>query len=117
MVRHSSPRPALQPGDLVIVTQLRRRAAPSRRATRVFPEPRGEGYCFAVEKYWVVLEVMERGMAKFLTPRGKIRYLSTNNRNVRRASLWERLVHRHRFACSSILRDNQQSARESAIAS
>jgi hypothetical protein len=112
MIRHQPP--FLKPGDMVIVTQTHRRPCPSKRATAVYPEPRGEDYCYTVQKYWIVLEVQPDGVAKFLTRRGKIRYLTATNPAVRRASFWERIFYRGRFASAKSLRANRTKQADTA---
>lgn len=86
-----------QVGDLAVYCAIKHSCKPGVRAKNVSPAPRGETYTYRVDKYWVVDEVQNDGTVVLRTRRGKTRAISVSDPNLRRASLWEKFVIRHRF--------------------
>ncbi|MBI1337669.1 MAG: hypothetical protein GC164_11990 [Phycisphaera sp.] len=86
-----------QPGDPVIYRALKHSAHPGPRATEIEPEPMGEGYSYAVDKFWVVERIDEQGQLVLRTRRGKLHILPPDHPQVRRPNLWQRYLYRDRF--------------------
>ncbi|MDA0810293.1 MAG: hypothetical protein O2983_11220 [Planctomycetota bacterium] len=90
-------RRTFQTDECVIYCVTKHGCKPSLRARSVAPAPRGETYTYRVDKYWVVDEVLPDNSLVLRTRRGKTRTVSANDPNLRRPSLWEKLIVRHRF--------------------
>lgn len=88
---------AFHAGDWVIYRVVKQTAHPGRRAREIAPSARGELYSYAVEKQWVVTQVLEGGRLEVATRRGKLRLVSTADPALRRPTLWERWRLRDRF--------------------
>lgn len=86
-----------QIGDSVIYQMTKQSSHPTLRATAVAPAPHGEGYCYVVEKFWVVREIRDDGSLLVQTRRGKTHVIAANDPRLKRASWWDRWVHRDRF--------------------
>jgi hypothetical protein len=86
-----------KPGDRVVYLAAKHSSHPTPRAEALDPEPYGEGYRYAVRKYWVVSRVGEDGMLTLLTRRGKQRVLSATDSRLRLAHWWERWFLAGRF--------------------
>ncbi len=84
-------------GDWVIYRITKGSAHPGPRAKDVYPAPKGEGYRYHVDKFWVVTEVCEGGKVRVRTRRGKEHVVSEDDPLLRRANWWDRLWHRSRF--------------------
>jgi hypothetical protein len=84
-------------GDLVIYRMQKQSTLPGPRAKDIHPTPHGDTYSYVVDKFWIVAEV--RGGDKLLlrTRRGKEHLVDTDDRQLRPASWWEKLVYRNRF--------------------
>jgi len=87
----------LKPGDPVIVCVTKASNDPGPRAQNIHPAQYGEGYSYQVEKYWIVIEVLDNGHLKLKTRRGKEHTISGNDPRVRPAHWWERWFYRNRF--------------------
>lgn len=85
-----------RPGDWVVFRKPKCSSVPGRRARHVFPAQHGEEYFYEVEKYWVVEEVAGDHLI-VRTRRGKRHLLEPDDNRLRRATLWERLLHKGRF--------------------
>ena len=90
-----------KPGDRVVYLADKHGNHPTPRAEKLDPEPYGEGYRYAVRKYWVVAEVRPDGTLALLTRRGKQRILSSSDNRLRPASWWERWFLAGRFPTGS----------------
>ena len=90
--------PAFTVGDLVVYTKTKFGSRPGPRARSVWPVPQGEGYSYVVDKLWMVLECKPDGRLLLRTPRGKLHLVDPGDRQLRRATWWERLRYRHRLA-------------------
>jgi hypothetical protein len=86
-----------RPGDRVIYTATKHSAHPGRRAEAVEPEPHGEGYSYAVKKYWLVVGVEPGGLLLIVTRRGKQRAIAASDPRLRHAHWWESLLFGSRF--------------------
>jgi hypothetical protein len=84
-------------GDRVIYTATKHSAHPGPRAEEVEPEPNGEGYSYAVKKYWLVVKVRPDGTLTIVTRRGKQRDVTATDPRLRPAKWWENFFFRSRF--------------------
>ena len=84
-------------GDRVIYTATKHSAHPGPRAEAVDPEPNGEGYSYAVKKYWLVVNVQADGTLIIVTRRGKQRQVPSSDPRLRPARWWENFFFRSRF--------------------
>ena len=84
-------------GDRVVYLVRKHSDHPGPRAEAVQPEPHGEGYSYAVKKYWRVLEVLPTGQLAVQTRRGKQRVVQANDPQLRLAHWWEKLLLSSRF--------------------
>ncbi|QDU26396.1 hypothetical protein ETAA8_14740 [Anatilimnocola aggregata] len=86
-----------KPGDRVVYLASKHSSHPTPRAVELDPEPNGEGYSYAVRKYWVVQEVLPDGTLSILTRRGKQRVVKASDNRLRPARWWERWFLAGRF--------------------
>jgi hypothetical protein len=84
-------------GDRVIYMTTKHSVHPGPRAEAVQPERNGEGYSYAVKKYWVVTGVQPDGTLLVATRRGKLRAVPANDPQLRPARWWEHFFLRSRF--------------------
>jgi hypothetical protein len=84
-------------GDRVVFTATKHSDHPTPRAEDLEPEPHGEGYSYAVRKYWVVAGINPDGSVKVLTRRGKERMVAASDPRLRPARWWESLLMSSRF--------------------
>ena len=70
---------------------------PGKRARQVTASRHGDDYHYCVDKYWLVDEVCSDGTIRIRTRRGKTRVLDANDRNLRPATWWERMLFASRF--------------------
>lgn len=89
--------PRYRAGDPVIYQMAKYSSHPTPRAKEVYPTGMGEGYHYVVEKYWMVVEVLEDGQLKLVTRGGKTHVVDPGSPLLRRASWWQRTFHRDRF--------------------
>jgi hypothetical protein len=87
----------LKRGDRVICARPKASPHPGRRAKEVRPAPHGEDYRYMVDKFWRVAQVRADGKVVLRTRRGKRHVLDMDDRLLRRARWWERLIYRSRF--------------------
>lgn len=83
--------------DFVVYSVTKHSCKPGSRARNIAPAPRGETYTYQVDKYWVVDEVLSDDSLVLRTRRGKTRVVSSDDPNIRRPGLWEKLIIRNRF--------------------
>ncbi len=83
-------------GDRVIYRREKHSTHPGPRARNIDPAPLGELYSYEVDKFWTVQRV-ENGNLVLVTRRGKTHSVKADDPRLRRANLWERLVHGSRF--------------------
>ncbi len=99
-------------GDPVVYVVNKHSDHPGPRAESVQPEPHGEGYSYAVKKYWRIVGVdTQEGTVSVLTRRGKERRISVRDPQLRLASWWERLLMSSRFPTASGSMDSTPTAR------
>ena len=84
-------------GDRVIYMTTKHSVHPGPRAEAVQPERNGEGYSYAVKKYWLVTEVQPSGLLVVMTRRGKQRTVQASDPHLRPARWWENFFLRSRF--------------------
>lgn len=87
----------LQPGDWVVYRKSKQSRVPGPRAQHVTASPKGDNYGYIVDKFWIVESVADDGTVSVRTRRGKVHQLPAEDRCLRKASFFERLLHRHRF--------------------
>ena len=85
-----------RPGDRVVYRMSKRSTCPGKRAEQVSPSRYGESYTYCVDKFWVVVD-QDGDQVVVQTRRGKQHVLEADNRNLKRAGIWDLLVNRHRF--------------------
>ena len=88
---------AYRPGDRVVYMTHKHSAHPGPRAESLQPERHGEGYFYAVRKYWRVLDVRPDGTVAVVTRRGKYRVLPISDPCLRPARWWENVFLASRF--------------------
>lgn len=86
-----------QIGDRVIYRVTKRSWRPGQRAHDVYPEPNGDGYTYAVDKYWVVEATPPDGDIVVRTRRGKIRTVRSDDPNLVRPTWWQSILYAQRF--------------------
>ncbi len=95
-----------KPGDWVIYRMTKHGVAPGRRAHHVSASRKGESYNYLVDKFWVVDKVEPNGDLQIRTPGGKVRIISADDPNLRRARWWHRLQWGNRFRSAESARDH-----------
>lgn len=103
-----------KPGDRVVYTTTKHSAHPGPRAEDVHPEQHGEGYWYAVKKYWVVSRVQSDGHLTVITRRGKERSVAADDPRLRAARWWESLLFGGRFPRSGKTSPRDNESRSSA---
>jgi hypothetical protein len=84
-------------GDFVIYHMPKQSAHPGPRAKDIQPSVHGETYSYVVDKFWVVAEVRDDGKLLLKTRRGKEHLVDANDRLLRRAGWWDKLMYGRRF--------------------
>jgi len=84
-------------GDWVVFRRRKYTTHPGPRARDVEAAEKGEFYRYVVDKFWVVLDVMADGHLLLKTRRGKRHKVDSNDPELRRANLWDRIRYRSRF--------------------
>jgi hypothetical protein len=84
-------------GDWVVYRKTKASVSPGPRAQNVTPAEHGDQYTYTVDKFWIVDDVLEDGSLRLITRRGKTHVVQPSDRNLHRASWWERLCFRKRF--------------------
>lgn len=87
-----------KPGDWAVYRMHKRSTSPGRRAKHVHPAQSGDSYSYAVDKFWVVEEVIADGSTQLRTRRGKKRTIANDDPNLRRPKWWERWLFASRFS-------------------
>jgi len=87
----------IAPGDLVIYRKPKVSPRPGPRARNIQPTENGDNYCYEVDKFWTVAEVLDDGRLHAVTRTGKEVYLTPEDERLRKARLIERLRYRRRF--------------------
>lgn len=87
-----------KPGDLVVFRRRKHTPHPGRRAQDIEATPHGELYSYFVEKSWIVERIEPDGRLLLRTRRGKTHLVDPADPDLRRATLWDRLRYRRRFA-------------------
>lgn len=84
-------------GDWVVYTKQKSSTSPGKRAQEVSPATKGDGYSYVVDKFWVVQEIIDDKALLLRTPGGKENTVSVEDPMLRKANIWEKLVHSRRF--------------------
>ncbi|MFM7835960.1 MAG: hypothetical protein ACKPJD_29550 [Planctomycetaceae bacterium] len=92
-----------KPGDLVIYTVTKQSPHPGPRARGIQPSEGGEDYAYVVDKFWMVLEVLEGDQVLLATRRGKRRTVLVSDPMLKKAGWWQRLRYRSRFPGQEVL--------------
>lgn len=103
-------RNAFRVGDWVVVRKTKHSVHPGPRATNIAPAQHGDLYDYTVDKFWVVTGLPAPDMLLVVTPGGKQHTLPATALNLRRASFWERLLHRQRFLAAEAFANKLQAA-------
>ena len=86
-----------QVGDWVIYRRTKHSDSPGPRAKNVTSAPKGDGYSYTVDKFWIVDEVRSDGQLLLRTRLGKQHVIESDDPQMHRARWWERLLFRTRF--------------------
>jgi hypothetical protein len=84
-------------GDWVVYCKTKFTPHPGRRAREIRAAANGDNYCYSVDKFWVVADVLPDGKLLLQTRRGKKHVVGANDVKLRRATLWDRLRYRAHF--------------------
>ena len=84
-------------GDWAVYRKTKRSDSPGPRASQVFASPKGEQYCYVVDKFWVVESILPDDRLVLRTARGKKHVLAADDPNLRRPGLLQRILWRERF--------------------
>ena len=84
-------------GDWAVYRKTKRSVSPGRRAAQVFACQKGESYSYVVDKFWVVESVLPGDQVRLRTARGKTHIIDTQDPNLRRPGLIQRILWRERF--------------------
>lgn len=84
-------------GDWAVYRKSKNGSNPGRRASQVMASSKGESYCYIVDKFWIVDDVLSDGRLKLITARGKVHTIEPEDPNLRRPSILQRLLWRERF--------------------
>lgn len=87
----------MEAGDNIVYRKQKVSAQPGVRAYDIHPAGHGETYCYSVDKFWVVKNVLRDGRIVVLTRTKKEHCLEPHDPNLRKAGLMVRLRHRNRF--------------------
>ena len=91
-------RRSIKPGDCVVYRKLKQTTHPGPRARAISASLKGDFYSYLVDKFWVVRQELANGKLLVETRRGKTHVIDKRDPNLRRATLWDWLRHRARFA-------------------
>lgn len=84
-------------GDAVVYRKQKVSALPGPRAYAVHPAGQGDTYCYFVDKFWTVENVLRDGRIVVTTRTNKRHYLRRDDPHLRKAGLIVRLRYRNRF--------------------
>ena len=87
-----------KPGDSIVYRKSKQTRHPGRRAQGIRAMPKGDGYSYFVDKFWVVRAVLESGQLIVETRRGKQHVIDQSDPNLRRPTMMQRIRYRDRFA-------------------
>jgi hypothetical protein len=87
----------IAPGDLLIYRKPKVSSQPGPRARNIQRTENGDVYCYEVDKFWTVANVLDDGRLLAVTRTGKEVYLNLEDERLRKARLIERLRYRRRF--------------------
>ncbi len=88
---------SLKPGDWVVYRKQKSSRSPGPRARVTTAARKGDFYNYVVDKFWVVGQVLDGDQVELRTRRGKQHVVPVSDPRLRKARLWERLVHASRF--------------------
>ena len=84
-------------GDFIVFKKWKASTNPSPRAKDTFPSPHGDYYTYRIDKYWKVVEIIDDHTVVIETRRGKKHLIQTDQEGLRRAGLWDKMLHGKRF--------------------
>jgi hypothetical protein len=84
-------------GDPVVYHKTKTSTHPGPRAEGIRPAAHGDNYSYTVDKCWTVSAVLDDNMLELKTRTGKMHELRTDDPNLRKAGLLERILLRDRF--------------------
>jgi hypothetical protein len=84
-------------GDWAVYRKSKHSTTPGPRAANVVASSKGESYTYIVDKFWVVESVLPGNRLLLRTAKGKTHVISNEDRNLRKPSLLQRILWRHRF--------------------
>jgi len=84
-------------GDWAVYRKSKRSTSPGPRASNIVATEKGESYTYVVDKFWVVESILSEDQVRVRTARGKTHVLSSDDPNLRRPSILQRLFWRERF--------------------
>ena len=88
---------ALQPGAPIVYRMIERSTRPAPQGCDIRPAKRGELYHYLITKYWRVEKVLRDGSVVAITPLMEHHVLRSDDPNLRKANLLERLRYGGRF--------------------
>jgi hypothetical protein len=100
----------LKAGSWVIYRKQKSSRSPGPRAKSVRPAGAGENYQYMVDKFWVVVEILESSQVKLKTRRGKENLVALDDPGLRLAKWWERILYRNRFPRSELDANSNKSS-------
>ena len=83
-------------GDKVVYNKPKHSTHPSPNAKDLKPSELGEEYDYNIKKYWIVLTCTQN-VVTICTPTQKILHFVPNDKNLRKASIWDRIFNRKEF--------------------
>ena len=85
------------PGDWAVYRKSKRSTSPGPRAANVVASQKGESYTYVVDKFWVVDSILSESRILLRTATGKTHEIEASDPSLRRPTLIQRLLWRHRF--------------------
>ena len=90
------------PGDWVVFAKQKWSASPGPRARVISAATGGETYSYVVDKFWIVADRLENGLLQVKTRSGKEHLLAEHDARLRKPTLRERVLMRHKFPTRSL---------------
>ena len=90
-------RGTFQPGAPIVYRMIERSTRPAPQKCDIRPAKRGDLYYYLITKYWRVEKVLQDGSVVAITPLMEHHLLRSDDPNLRKANLLERLRYGGRF--------------------
>ena len=84
-------------GDRIVYIEPKCGECPGPRAEHIHPAAHGDDYGYTVAKYWIVSDIVDEHTIVAKTRTGKTHRVSVEDPCLRRATLFDLLLHRHSF--------------------